>query len=64
MLAYPLADRVNQLLGSPSGSGATLNPDEAVAHPGENAVGEVAICVGLDGWHCTRAKLDTFPVSS
>lgn len=63
-LAYPLADRVNELLlGHPVKHPAEIRDDIAVAE--SNAAletgDEVAICVGQDGWHYTRAELDAFP---
>lgn len=63
-MAYPLTDRINTLLlhHSPAHP-AAINVDAHIASAGE-AVGqgdEIAICVGLDGWHFTRAELDAFP---
>ncbi|KAL7417028.1 P-loop containing nucleoside triphosphate hydrolase protein [Mrakia frigida] len=47
-LAVPLAERINRLLDSSSSS----------ADKGKEP--EIAVCVGMDGWHCTRAELDLF----
>lgn len=49
-LAYPLVDYLNaKLLGGENGKSAS--DEEAVA-----------VAVGLDGWHHSRAELDAFPV--
>lgn len=60
--AYPLTDRLNTLLGHPTHS-SHLDPRGDIASPAPQAgaEGEIAICVGLDGWHYSRAELDTFP---
>ena len=48
-LAVPLTDRVNHLLAAaPSVKGKEK---------------ETAVCVGMDGWHYSRAELDLFEVS-
>jgi hypothetical protein len=55
---------VNELiLGHPVKHPAEINDATAVAEPNAaRATGdEVAICVGQDGWHYTRAELDAFP---
>lgn len=49
-LAVPLTERVNHLLAS---SSPTDKGKER----------ETAVCVGMDGWHLTRAELDAFEVS-
>ncbi|ORX36768.1 P-loop containing nucleoside triphosphate hydrolase protein [Kockovaella imperatae] len=63
-LAYPLTDRINALIsGHAPLHPSHLRPDEHIASPDKKAgtgSDEVAICVGLDGWHLTREKLDTF----
>jgi hypothetical protein len=60
--AYPLTDRLNELLGRPTHpSHVDDRGDIASPAPQAGAEGEVAICVGLDGWHYSRAELDTFP---
>ncbi|CAD6573675.1 MAG: hypothetical protein TREMPRED_000887 [Tremellales sp. Tagirdzhanova-0007] len=63
-IAYPLTDRINTLLHRPS---STVHPTgvklaAVVAESGIRAGqgDQVAICVGLDGWHLTRAELDAF----
>jgi hypothetical protein len=62
-LAYPLVDRLNALLGIPVREPSRIDAEELVATPGRDQVEAVAVAVGLDGWHFTRAELDTFPVS-
>ncbi|KAL7421839.1 hypothetical protein Q5752_003610 [Cryptotrichosporon argae] len=63
-VAYPLTDRLNALLapGEPART-STVHPADGTASPDPHAgesPNEVAICVGLDGWHYTRAQLDAF----
>ncbi|WVQ67731.1 uncharacterized protein L199_005935 [Kwoniella botswanensis] len=64
-LAYPLTDALNALLlHHPPANPAhieepqSLELAEADAQQGQND--EVAICVGLDGWHYSREELDGF----
>ncbi|WVQ80656.1 hypothetical protein IAT38_002761 [Cryptococcus sp. DSM 104549] len=64
-LAYPLTDALNALLlhhppAHPSHieQPASSNLAEPSSHQGEGD--EVAVCVGLDGWHCSRKELDGF----
>jgi len=53
---------LNELLGRPTHlSHVDDRGDIASPAPQAGAEGEVAICVGLDGWHYSRAELDTFP---
>lgn len=60
--AYPLTDRLNSLLGhSTHPSHVDSRGDIASPAPEAGVEGEVAICVGLDGWHYSRSELDTFP---
>ena len=62
-LAYPLTDRINSLLlHHPVSHPSTLDERDYIAEPGrgDGQGDEIAICVGLDGWHLTRATLDTF----
>ena len=60
-LAYPLTDRLNTLLGRTTHP-SHVDPNTEIASPADEAgtEGEVAICVGLDGWHYSRAELDKF----
>lgn len=61
---YPLADRVNELLGCQVVEPVHVDTEDITATPGAQAgKGLTAVCVGLDGWHFSRAELDTFPVS-
>ena len=72
-LGYPLADRINELLGVHVRP-ALVDEAEVVAVPGWEAEGvsedamqrearkEVALCVGQDGWHYTKRELEEFPV--
>ncbi|WWD02916.1 hypothetical protein V865_000959 [Kwoniella europaea PYCC6329] len=64
-LAYPLTDALNALLlHHPPANPAhiekphSLGLAEASEQQGQND--EVAICVGLDGWHYSRKELDGF----
>ncbi|GAA5923802.1 hypothetical protein JCM1841_005396 [Sporobolomyces salmonicolor] len=60
-LAYPLVDRLNALLGVYVKGPAEVDLEDVVAAPGkEKSEDEVAIAVGLDGWHHTREELDRF----
>ncbi|KAK4053546.1 hypothetical protein OIV83_001714 [Microbotryomycetes sp. JL201] len=61
-LAYPLVNKMNQLLGAETDT-IQVDRQEALAHfQDESRHGNaVAVAVGLDGWHCTRARLDQFP---
>ncbi|GAA5935377.1 hypothetical protein JCM1841_001938 [Sporobolomyces salmonicolor] len=60
-LAYPLVDRLNVLLGVYVKEPAEVDLEDVVAAPGkEKSEDEVAIAVGLDGWHHTREELDRF----
>ncbi|CEQ42618.1 SPOSA6832_04442 [Sporobolomyces salmonicolor] len=57
-LAYPLVDRLNALLGVYVKEPAEVDLEDVVAAPGkEKSEDEVAIAVGLDGWHHTRGPL-------
>jgi hypothetical protein len=60
--AYPLTDRLNELLGRKTHH-SNIDPRGDIASPAPEAgaEGEIAICVGLDGWHYSRKELDTFP---
>ncbi|KAL1413612.1 hypothetical protein Q8F55_001387 [Vanrija albida] len=61
-LAYPLADHLNELILGHPVARAPINAATAVASPpAQRADDDVAICVGQDGWHYTRAQLDLFP---
>lgn len=70
-LGYPLADRINELLGAHV-KPAAVDEAEAIAVPGWEAEGvdevlkesreEVALCVGQDGWHFTKRELEAFSV--
>lgn len=73
-LAYPLVDEINRLLGCGPAEPAEVDGALATVR-GEDSVGKgegrgregrraVAVAVGLDGWHYTRAELDGFPVST
>jgi hypothetical protein len=59
--AYPLTDRLNELLGRPTHA-SHVDARGDIASPAEEAgtEGEIAICVGLDGWHYSRRELDGF----
>jgi hypothetical protein len=59
--AYPLTDRLNELLGRPTHT-SHVDARGDIASPAEEAgtEGEIAICVGLDGWHYSRRELDGF----
>ncbi|ORY72439.1 P-loop containing nucleoside triphosphate hydrolase protein [Leucosporidium creatinivorum] len=60
-LAYPLVDQLNERLGVNVKDPAHLDREEAIASPGVEEPGkQIAVAVGLDGWHCTRAELDAF----
>ena len=62
-LAYPLTDRLNAiLLHRPTPHPAHVDAEAALASPDSEAGArdEIAICVGLDGWHFSREKLDGF----
>jgi hypothetical protein len=60
--AYPLTDRLNELLGRKTQhANIDQRGDIASPAPEAGAEGEIAICVGLDGWHYSRKELDTFP---
>lgn len=57
-------DRLNERLGVIVKDRAHLDREEVVASPGaEQPERQIAVVVGLDGWHCTRAELDSFEVS-
>ncbi|GAA6052420.1 hypothetical protein JCM3770_000233 [Rhodotorula araucariae] len=61
-LAYPLVDRLNALLGVTVKEPSQVDLEDIVAAPGsDHAQDEVAVAVGLDGWHFPRAALDRFP---
>ncbi|BGP23418.1 kinase-related protein [Rhodotorula toruloides] len=61
-LAYPLVDRLNALLGVAVKEPAEVDLEDVVAQPGkEKPEDQVAVAVGLDGWHHTREALDRFP---
>ena len=68
--AYPLVDRLNAAL-RPSAHSRThtqraVDAPTALVESGmesDEAESAVAVAVGQDGWHCTRAELATFPVS-
>ncbi|WRT66307.1 uncharacterized protein IL334_003262 [Kwoniella shivajii] len=64
-LAYPLTDALNTVLlrHPPSNpSHREGSPSLRLAEQDENQGGndEIAICVGLDGWHYSRKELDGF----
>lgn len=69
-LAYPLTDLINSLaLGRPveqrqidpaTGLQESSAANEAGEASSKADEGEVAVCVGLDGWHHSRAELDGF----
>ncbi|KAM0755647.1 P-loop containing nucleoside triphosphate hydrolase protein [Meredithblackwellia eburnea MCA 4105] len=62
VLGYPLADKINSLLGLTVAAPASIHSDIATAEPtGTYTASEVAVCVGLDGWHYTREALSKFP---
>lgn len=57
-LAYPLIDRINALLHTPSSHPAHINLDTAVASPSQpTPPGQIAISVSLDGWHLPLSAL-------
>ncbi|GAA6019461.1 hypothetical protein JCM10207_001397 [Rhodosporidiobolus poonsookiae] len=61
-LAYPLVDRLNSLLGVKVSKPAAVDREEALAVPtDEHSAKEIAVAVGLDGWHLTREALDRMP---
>ncbi|GJN87373.1 hypothetical protein Rhopal_000322-T1 [Rhodotorula paludigena] len=61
-LAYPLVDRLNALLGVKVADPTEVDLENVVAAPGkEHPVDEVAVAVGLDGWHYSLEALDAFP---
>ncbi|KAM0788605.1 hypothetical protein ACM66B_001726 [Microbotryomycetes sp. NB124-2] len=63
-LAYPLVNKLNNMLGAETDK-IEIDEKEVVARiaeqDDEQHENAVAVAVGLDGWHCTRAKLDQFP---
>lgn len=63
-LAYPLVDKLNIALGVAVQDPAHVDKEEVTASPGDDNMDKrIAVAVGLDGWHHTRAELDAFPVS-
>ncbi|BGP38586.1 hypothetical protein JCM10450v2_002535 [Rhodotorula kratochvilovae] len=61
-LAYPLVDRLNVLLGVAVKELSEVDLEDVVAAPGKaHPQDEVAVAVGLDGWHFPREALDRFP---
>ncbi|KAL7343067.1 hypothetical protein BJY59DRAFT_719168 [Rhodotorula toruloides] len=61
-LAYPLVDRLNALLGVAVKEPAEVDLEDVIAQPGkEKPEEQVAVAVGLDGWHLTREALDRLP---
>jgi hypothetical protein len=60
--AYPLADRINQLLHTSAQRYTQVDDKLALAHPHYKVdkVG-IAACIGMDGWHHSRAELEEFP---
>ncbi|KIR33824.1 hypothetical protein I352_03906 [Cryptococcus deuterogattii MMRL2647] len=64
-LAYPLADALNSLiLGHPPTNPSNIeNPVSSLLAEGsiqQGNNGEVALTIGLDGWHYRREELDNF----
>ncbi|WVF71528.1 hypothetical protein IAT40_006336 [Kwoniella sp. CBS 6097] len=64
-LAYPLTDHLNTLLlhhrpPNPSHIEQPKSLELAEASDTQGGADEIAICVGLDGWHYSRAELDGF----
>ncbi|KAG7527529.1 hypothetical protein FFLO_06844 [Filobasidium floriforme] len=66
--AYPLADRINNLLHTSSqAQGYTKVQVDAklrLVHPHyevDKAPMGIAACIGMDGWHHSRAELEEFP---
>ncbi|OCF36675.1 hypothetical protein I316_01271 [Kwoniella heveanensis BCC8398] len=64
-LAYPLTDHLNALLllhrpPNPSHIERPQSLELAEASDTQGEGDEIAICVGLDGWHYSRAELDGF----
>lgn len=70
-LAYPLTSHLNAIIRHrpekqyhvDEATGLMDTPPHTGAAEGETTgkdSGDVAVCVGLDGWHHTRAELDTF----
>ncbi|RSH87450.1 hypothetical protein EHS25_003360 [Saitozyma podzolica] len=63
-LAYPLTDLLNsRLLRRPPPAPQPTDNDAStgIASPPVLEGDELAICVGLDGWHYSRGELDGFP---
>lgn len=59
--AYPLADRINHLFHTSAQRYTQVDDKLALAHPHEVDKAGVAACIGMDGWHHSRAELDEFP---
>ncbi|KAK8864321.1 hypothetical protein IAR55_001568 [Kwoniella newhampshirensis] len=64
-LAYPLTDALNARLlhhrpSNPSHVERPTSLNLAEASESQGQDDEIAICVGLDGWHYSRAELDGF----
>ncbi|WVQ99329.1 hypothetical protein IAU59_006461 [Kwoniella sp. CBS 9459] len=64
-LAYPLTDHLNALLLhhrplNPSHIERPKGLELAEASDAQGGDDEIALCVGLDGWHYSRAELDGF----
>lgn len=60
-LAHLIVERVNAAAATASSS--KLPADDALDTATEGATSHkpIAVCIGLDGWHLTRAQLDAFP---
>jgi hypothetical protein len=60
--AYPLADRINHLLHTSAQGYTQVDTKLALAHPRYKVdKAGIAACIGMDGWHHSRAELDEFP---
>ncbi|WWC70242.1 uncharacterized protein I206_104192 [Kwoniella pini CBS 10737] len=64
-LAYPLTDALNAIIlhHAPMNPSSLVQPESSdIAEPSkaQGSNDEVAICVGLDGWHYSRKDMDGF----
>ncbi|GAA5967122.1 hypothetical protein JCM11641_000447 [Rhodosporidiobolus odoratus] len=61
-LAYPLVDRLNFLLSGKVEPTTAIDSEGVIAVTGTpSAAQQIAVAVGLDGWHHTREALTGFP---
>ena len=60
-LAQLIVDRVNAATGSSKTQDRPAENALSVAANDGTSAQPIAVCVGLDGWHLTRAQLDAMP---